>query len=518
MTGLRPLGIWAVLALTAILTPAPALAARCVEAGGILDVPVRGFLRDEEPNLTLDFRSGESVPVEPLSMTASRLRIQLPASGLPDGESFKVRHHPDRGPAKVVANGKLCPSGPVDPVDPVDPEDPEDPDGPDDPGTPRAGETAGRTAMGARGARLPFERATATDVAAPSGAPEYLLAGTARETARAEAVLLRLGVTVLRRNDLDGLRLSILALDMNGVVRPAQLRSALSRAGVDVVVDRHSVYRAAATDDTATPELVAMSTGAGCRLSPSVRIGIVDGPIDTSNPALSQVAIRSTSVLGEREKQGSTEHATGIAALIAGTGGERIPSGVAAGAQLYSVVAFARNGGRDVARLENIAEAIDWLIAARVGLVNLSLAGPQNETLAEVLRIADENGIVMVAAAGNNARPELAYPASDPRVIAVTAVDAANRPYRKANYGAGMAFAAPGVDVAVPSGRGNVAHRSGTSYAAAYATAVVAQAMARGAQGRAGVVAALRQSATDLGPAGRDERFGWGLISAPNCN
>lgn len=476
----------------------PALAARCVEVGGILDVPVRGFLRDEVPNLTLDFQSGESFPIAPLSMTASRLRIRLPATGLPDEAHFKVRHHPDHGPAKVVANGQLCPSGPVDPNDP-------------------GADTAGSGVLDARGARLPFERATANDVAAPSGGAEYLLAGSARETARAEAVLLRLGVTVLRRNQLDGLRLSLLALDLNGVVRPAQLRSALAREGVKVVVDRHNVYRAA-EGATVAPQPAGLGAGAACRLSPSVRVGLIDGPIDIGNPALADVAIRSTSVLDAREKQGSTDHATGIAALIAGNATGGVPSGVAPGAQLYSVVAFARNGGRDVARLENIAEALDWLIAARVGLVNLSLAGPENATLAEVLRIADENGMLMVAATGNNGRPELAYPASDPRVIAVTAVDADLRPYRKANYGKGIGFAAPGVDVAVPTSAGGVAHRSGTSYASAIATAVVAQVMAQGVQGRAAVEAALRRNVTDLGPVGYDEHFGWGLIAAPSCN
>lgn len=489
------------------LGPAPAIAAACVAPGGVLDVPRRGYLRDEVPNLTLDFTNGDSVAITPLSLTASRIRLRLPATGLPESTHFKVRHHPDHGPAKVVANGRTCAGDPVDPTDPTDPTDPEE----------RAGNVAAGDALGRRAARLPFERATAMDVAAPSGAPEYLLAGPPRETARADAVLLELGITVLRRNDLPRLRLSMLALDLQGVVRPAQLRAALARSGVRVVVDRHSVYQAAQGGADYVTELVGQNGANPCRLSSTVRIGIVDGPIDAANPALAKVAIRATSVLGDREKQGSTDHATGIAALIAGAGSETAPAGIAPGAQLYSVVAFARNGGRDVARLENIAEALDWLIQSRVGLVNLSFAGPANATLAEVVRIADENGVVIIAATGNNARPELAYPASDPRVIAVTAIDAALRPYRKANYGKGIGFAAPGVDVLVPSGRSGSSHRSGTSYAAAIATAVAAQAMAQGAQGRSGVVAALRRSATDLGPAGYDERFGWGLISVPNC-
>lgn len=504
MTLLRRLVLAALMAAT--LPASAVLAAPCVALGDVLDVARRGYLRNEDPNLTLDFQDGTSVAITPLSVTASRIRIRLPATGLPDDMRFKVRHHPDRGPAKVVANAMTCAAGPIDPPDPVDPPDPDT----------GAGTSPAGKAQTKRASRLPFERATAVDVAAPSGAPEYLMAGAPRETARAEAVLLRLGITVVRRNELARLNLSMLALDLNGVVRPAQLRSQLARAGIRAVVDRHSVYQAA----QGTADLTALQAGfavaSPCRLPSTVRIGIVDGPIDTGNPALANVAIRSTSVLNDREKQGSTDHATGIAALIAGSG--TLPAGAAPGAQLYSVVAFARNGGRDVARLENIAEALDWLIQSHVGLVNFSLAGPQNATLAEVIRIADENGVVMIAATGNNGRPELAYPASDPRVIAVTAVDADHRAYRKANYGQGIAFAAPGVDVLVPSGNSGGSHRSGTSYASAIATAITAQAMAQGAHGRSAVVAALRQSATDLGPVGYDERFGWGLISAPSCN
>lgn len=485
----------------AVYFPVSAMAAACVVRGGVLDVPRRGYLHDVQPNLTLDFKSGTSVPIVPLSVTASRIRIRLPATGLPEGETFKVRHHPDHGPAKVVANGRTCPSGPIDPTDPTNSSD----------------NAAAADALAKRANRIPFERATAMDVAAPSGAPEYLLTGSPRETARADAVLLRLGVTVLRREELDSLSLSMLALDLNGVVRLVQLRGELARSGIRVVVDRHSVYQAAQSSADPVAQLLRFDATSPCRLSSAIRIGIVDGPIDTKNPALANVAIRSTSVLSERERQGSTDHATGIAALIAGLGTPNAPAGIAPGAQLYSVVAFARNGGRDVARLENIAEALDWLIQSRVGLVNLSLAGPQNETLAEVVRIADEHGVVMIAATGNNGRSELAYPASDPHVIAVTAIDADLRTYRKANYGKGIGFAAPGVDVLVPSGRNGTSHRSGTSYASAITTAVAAQVMTQGAQGRAAVVAALRQSTIDLGPKGYDERFGWGLITAPRC-
>src|SRR4029450_5378859 len=67
-----------------------------------------------------------------------------------------------------------------------------------------------------------------------------------------------------------------------------------------------------------------------------------------------------------------------------------------------------------------------------------------------------------------------AYPAAYPGVIAVTAIDVADRPYTLANRGNYISVAAPGGDVLAPSG--NHAHQivSGTSYAAAHVSGIVA--------------------------------------------
>ncbi|MEH7828539.1 S8 family serine peptidase [Gemmobacter denitrificans] len=475
-----------ILALLLALTAGLAQAADCVRPGDIIDVPSRGFPAGEGPQITLD-HGGVSIRLEPLAVTASRVRLRLPLVGLPWGTEIRIRQHGRNGKPKTLAVRVICQND----------------------GKPGAGADAL-----ARKRRVPLERATANDVAAPSGAPEYLLAGSADQAGKAEALLQAEGATILRRKSLPGLRLSMLAVDLNGQMTLGQLRSALGRRDIKVSSGRHAVYRAAAGPTAWAPQMVGQNPVAPCRLGSSIRIGLIDGPVDPGQPALAGVPIRSTSVLQTEERQGSPDHATGIAALIAAPGGGDLPPGIAPGAQLYSVVAFARAGGREVARLENIASALDWLIQSRVRIINMSIAGPENDTLAEIIRIADAAGIVMLAAAGNGGKPGVAYPASDPRVIGVTAVDADRKLYRKANTGPEVAFAAPGVDLLVPKGQGT-AYRSGTSYATAIATAIAAQAMARGASGRDGVIAALRAGAEDLGPAGQDSQFGWGLIRLP---
>ncbi len=494
--GLTPLRKGALRLVLAALLAVPAgevMARECYRPGEIVDAPMRNLRGTDRAalHLSVDF-DGVMIPVRPLSVTANRLRVRLPSRGVPGDALFWLRHVPaDGGRDVLLASGRTCAAPPTAP--------------------------AGQAALSRR-SRRPLERATASDVAAPSGAPEYLLAGRAGAMGQAEALLTETGAEVLRRTDLGGLGLRMLAVDLRGTMTLNQLRAALARRGVAAKADRHTVYRAAQGGAALNwaPGLVGLMPGQSCRLRRQVRIGLIDGPVDTGLPALAGVPVRATSVLGSADHQGSPDHATGIAALIASPGGDgALPAGIAPGAQIYSVVAFARSGGREVARLENIAQAMDWLIQARVELINLSLSGPPNDTLAEIVRLADAQGIVMLAAAGNGGQPGVAYPASDSRVIGITAVDAARRLYRRANTGADVDFAAPGVDVPVPTRRG-AAHRSGTSYATGIATAVVAQMMARGVQGRAAIVAGLRDAAEDLGPPGRDDQFGWGLLRLPD--
>ena len=123
---------------------------------------------------------------------------------------------------------------------------------------------------------------------------------------------------------------------------------------------------------------------------------------------------------------------------------------------------------------------------------------------------------MLVAAAGNDGRNQVAFPAADPHVISVTAVDARKRRFVAANAGREIDFAAPGVDVLVPAA-GGPGYRSGTSYATAIATALIAHEIGRGVTSPAAIRKALAARAEDLGRPGRDSEFGWGLIRFGGC-
>jgi subtilisin family serine protease len=122
-----------------------------------------------------------------------------------------------------------------------------------------------------------------------------------------------------------------------------------------------------------------------------------------------------------------------------------------------------------------LAKALDRAIARAVDVLNLSFAGPRDQLVARLIRRALAQGIVVVAAAGNDG-PDASplYPAAYDGVIAVAATDHRDRPYVHGARGRHISVAAPGVDVVTTQPGETIAYVSGTSMAAAQISGVVA--------------------------------------------
>ena len=119
---------------------------------------------------------------------------------------------------------------------------------------------------------------------------------------------------------------------------------------------------------------------------------------------------------------------------------------------------------------------------------------------------------MVLAAAGNGgpvARPQ--YPAAYPTVVAVTAVDQRGRAFRLANRGDYLDLAAPGVNLRHAVAGGGYASSSGTSYAVPFA--VTAAALLKHQEPGIDVIGRLYEAATDIGPPGRDDVYGYGLLT-----
>ena len=239
----------------------------------------------------------------------------------------------------------------------------------------------------------------------------------------------------------------------------------------------------------------------------NVRVAVIDTAIDETHPAIKDA------IAGEFDAMPGVEvtardHGTSVAGLIAGTGDFR---GMAPGAKIYHARAF--EGGRST--MDVILSALDWAAEQEVRIINMSFVGPKNDLLEEACDAARERDIVLVAAAGNNGpKAPYGYPAAYPGVIAVTATDDKDELMEQANRGPYVFVSAPGVNVIAPVGGGQDLV-TGTSFAAAVVSGAIAN-LIHAAPDRSAdwIEAALSSTAKDLGTAGRDSDFGFGLIDA----
>ncbi|WP_375550268.1 S8 family serine peptidase [Rhodophyticola porphyridii] len=344
---------------------------------------------------------------------------------------------------------------------------------------------------------------------------EYIVIGPPGQSNAVIQALTAAGAELRRTRDYPTLNRRGLFFDFRNRLQLAEAERILAQAAPQSFVDIHAFYRfAQGSPRIYAPEMVGVASPGLCRISGSVTLGLIDGPVDTSHPALQAVQITNESVLNRGERPPAADHGTAIAILMAGQDGGGPLTGLAGGARLHAISAFSRNAGREAGDIERIAAAIDRLLSRNVRLINMSFAGPQNRAMAAVLEAAAGRGAVMIAAAGNNGRDLASYPAGYPDVIAVTAIDAGYRRYRRANFGTHIEFAAPGVDLFVATRRGG-SYASGTSYAAPIVTALAAR-LAPSASVQT-VRSRLRAASVDLGSLGRDAEFGWGLVRVPGC-
>ena len=168
-------------------------------------------------------------------------------------------------------------------------------------------------------------------------------------------------------------------------------------------------------------------------------------------------------------------------------------------------------------------ESLAWAesIGARV-TNNSNFYGFTSSTIAQKYQDTRSAGIVHFASAGNLASPAPTYPASLPSVNAVAAIDRDGGLAAFSNFGVGLAFAAPGVDIyttdrtgALGLDPGDYILTFGTSYACPYAAGVGALVLSTNGCLDADEVEQVMQAASvDLGSPGYDPIFGWGLVNA----
>jgi len=244
----------------------------------------------------------------------------------------------------------------------------------------------------------------------------------------------------------------------------------------------------------------------------NVLVAVIDSGIDATHPELAGTVSDSYDALETDEKPHA--HGTGVAGAIVAHA--RL-TGAAPKARILAIRAFGRKeSSRAEATTYSVNKGLVWAMAHGARVINMSFTGPRDPSIAQKMAHARGRGIVLIAAAGNaGPKSDPLYPAAYSDVIAVTATDADDKLFAGANRGKHIAVAAPGVDLLLPAPDTGYQVATGTSFAAAEVSGVVALLLERKPDlGQDGVRQILTATARDLGPKGFDPQFGAGLVDA----
>jgi subtilisin family serine protease len=203
-----------------------------------------------------------------------------------------------------------------------------------------------------------------------------------------------------------------------------------------------------------------------------VNVAVIDSGVETSHPDLAGGIAIDEDFAGPAAPAGGDTHGTAVAGIIAARAGNGIGiAGVAPDARLLALRAcWPSADGSTRCNSLTLAKALQFALGHQAQVVNLSLAGPQDRLLAELLVLLLARGVAVVAAA-DPAWPGGGFPASQPGVIAVVD-DGATATATTAVPA--TAWKAPGRDVptSLPGGRWGLV--SGASFAAAHVSGLIA--------------------------------------------
>jgi subtilisin family serine protease len=220
---------------------------------------------------------------------------------------------------------------------------------------------------------------------------------------------------------------------------------------------------------------------------PRVAIGLIDGPVAMTLPELADVVIREISVGGHCSRTGSEacEHGTFVAAMLVARR-DSVALGICPACSLLVRSIFPETGSVErsmpSAHPNGLALAIIDTVDAGARVLNISAALTQAELQSErkvsdALTYAAQRGVLVVAAAGNQASIGSSIITRHPSVIPVVGCDLKGRPTNESNLGGSIGrkgLRAPGESVTSLGPAGQSLVFRGTSVAAPFVTGTIA--------------------------------------------
>ena len=258
----------------------------------------------------------------------------------------------------------------------------------------------------------------------------------------------------------------------------------------------------------------------------SVKVAVIDTGIDCAHPELVGHCVPGWDFVNNHANPiDDNGHGTHVAGTIAAAKDGLGVVGVAPEATLYSLKVLDQTGSGD---FSNVIAALEWAITNGIQITNNSYGSTQDpgSLVKDEFDKAAAAGLLHVAAAGNSGNcagtgDSVLFPARYDSVIAVAATDQNDVSPCFSSTGPTVELAAPGVSINSAAPGGGYQVLSGTSMASPHVAGTAALVISAGvtdtnANGRVNdeVRNILDNTAHDLGTAGRDTWYGFGLVDA----
>jgi subtilisin len=256
-----------------------------------------------------------------------------------------------------------------------------------------------------------------------------------------------------------------------------------------------------------------------------VKVAIIDSGIDYTHPDLdANFAGGYDFVNNDTNPMDDNEHGTHVAGTVAAEDNDIGVVGVAPEAKLYALKVLSASGSGS---WSDVIAALQWAVDNGIQVTNNSYGSGQNPggTVQAAFDNSAAAGVLHIAAAGNAGNPggkgnNVGWPARYDSVVAVAATDINDNRASFSSTGDQVELAAPGVNINSTKLGGGYVEFNGTSMASPHVAGSAALVIAAGAtdSNSNGLIndevrQALDSTALDLGIAGRDTLYGFGLVN-----
>lgn len=263
--------------------------------------------------------------------------------------------------------------------------------------------------------------------------------------------------------------------------------------------------------------------------SDRVRVAVLDTGIDYNHPELADFIDKDSSynfIDNNSDAMDYNNHGTHVAGIISAKGDNgNGTAGVMWESELMAVKVLGDDGnGSEWSLAQGILYAaglLDNQPRQTADIINLSLgmSDPNHvpKTLERAIERAAAEGIIIVAASGNNGSRGVIYPAAFPDVIAVGALEENGSDMPEvtsySNYGPEIDVTAPGSLIYSTLADDKFGYMSGTSMATPHVSGLAGLMLSEGIRAR-DVRSLLQDTAIKLGNDDFSESYGYGMINS----